>query len=574
MVLMGFIGLYLHHRLKDPQLAAQLITSLIKPHVSLRNLLLFPKSTAPSVRINSREQLSVPSSGILDEIIGLVLVSIAALGVIGSSAPISTYRIQQNDSSIFAYIGNQILDGKLLYSQLFDHKPPLIYYLNAFGLWLNDGSFWGVWLIELTFILVSVWLVYRFLNMRFGLVAAFTATFAGVFNLVSPLEGGNLTEEYGILFQVLVISLIFFDPYPKITSLRLFSIGILGGLLFLTKPNLIGIWIALGLFVLLKSVPLKAFKLVLLFAGFVVPNLIVIIGFLMQGNANDYLWAAYSYNFIYSGGGSINLFDNFLNSVVNYGSLGLFYLAAFLVWASLLVYKITILIRSGGKPILSDHPISIQNFLVVYFPIELLFANFSGQSYNHYYLSLWVCSVMLIAEFIRLTAQWITHSRFIRFLPPAFLAASLITPVVMLVEIYPLDNEITVTQTVEYINGHAGPSDTLYVFGMEPIIYFRTNLSSPSRFFTHFDHLNNPDYFSESHVREFTNDLLQNPPTFLVDIRRKYSPTISFESDGGCTYRKSPLYSSLNQLFEYICGNYSLVDTVGKEKWLIYRLKE
>jgi hypothetical protein len=40
------------------------------------------------------------------------------------------------DSGVFAYAGKLITEGKLPYRDFFDHKPPLVYYLNAIAIYL------------------------------------------------------------------------------------------------------------------------------------------------------------------------------------------------------------------------------------------------------------------------------------------------------------------------------------------------------------------------------------------------------------------------------------------------------
>ncbi|MEJ2552166.1 MAG: hypothetical protein P8Z34_15955, partial [Anaerolineales bacterium] len=43
------------------------------------------------------------------------------------------------DSGIFAYGAEQMLDGKLLYRDVWDHKPPAVFYVNALAI-LIGGS--------------------------------------------------------------------------------------------------------------------------------------------------------------------------------------------------------------------------------------------------------------------------------------------------------------------------------------------------------------------------------------------------------------------------------------------------
>lgn len=153
------------------------------------------------------------------------------------------------DSGLFMYIGWRILEGEVPYRDVWDHKPPIIFYLNALGLLINE--YWGVWLIQLIFILVSFLLLHKILSSIFDKQVSVVAIFISSVSLFFALEGGNLTTEYSILFQVLAIYL-FFKYTLNQSNKILFLIGILGGLAFFTKQTAIGIWIAIGIYFLIK----------------------------------------------------------------------------------------------------------------------------------------------------------------------------------------------------------------------------------------------------------------------------------------------------------------------------------
>ena len=58
------------------------------------------------------------------------------------------FSLPAYDSTVFLYMGQRILDGFIPYKDAWDHKPPMIYWINALGLYLGQGSFLGVRLIE------------------------------------------------------------------------------------------------------------------------------------------------------------------------------------------------------------------------------------------------------------------------------------------------------------------------------------------------------------------------------------------------------------------------------------------
>ena len=52
------------------------------------------------------------------------------------------------DSAIFVYIGERMLAGKIPYVDLFDHKGPVLFFIQYLGLLLSPGSTNGIWVLE------------------------------------------------------------------------------------------------------------------------------------------------------------------------------------------------------------------------------------------------------------------------------------------------------------------------------------------------------------------------------------------------------------------------------------------
>ena len=49
------------------------------------------------------------------------------------------YTIEACDSSVFKLMGQAMLHGKVPYTDLFDHKGPVLYAIEAFGQWVIPG---------------------------------------------------------------------------------------------------------------------------------------------------------------------------------------------------------------------------------------------------------------------------------------------------------------------------------------------------------------------------------------------------------------------------------------------------
>ncbi|MBP3697555.1 MAG: hypothetical protein J6J45_08435 [Clostridia bacterium] len=119
------------------------------------------------------------------------------------------------DSSIFSLLGKGIASGKTLYVDLFDHKGPLIFFVNALGHMLGGRT--GIFFIQCLNGLVCLFLLYNtvrilkpeedYLSLK-DLLFIFVPSYTYFFY---TFERGNLTEEYSLLF--ICISLFLFCKY-------------------------------------------------------------------------------------------------------------------------------------------------------------------------------------------------------------------------------------------------------------------------------------------------------------------------------------------------------------------------
>ena len=73
-----------------------------------------------------------------------------------------------SDSAIFIYVAKGILEGDIPYLDRWDHKWPLLYVLNLFGLLIHDT--WGLWLVQGLFLLGSAGFAFLLLRRSFGIL--------------------------------------------------------------------------------------------------------------------------------------------------------------------------------------------------------------------------------------------------------------------------------------------------------------------------------------------------------------------------------------------------------------------
>ena len=240
------------------------------------------------------------------------LFGILVLVVLLPASPI-IQKIPADDSGMYLYTGREILSGKMLYRDVWDNKGPLLYYLNALGLYLGRDSRWGVWFLEFIFVFLAAIAGFKLSREVFGFLPAIFATVGWVMSLVFVLDGGNLTEEYALPLQFLSLYLFWRAEKRKLSFWPLFLIGILGGLAFLLRQNLIGVTISILFFLLIRGWQGKDFlksvrKSGVVLLGFSLP-IAVVYGYFAKNQAlADLIEATFRFNLAYS---ASSLLDRF-----------------------------------------------------------------------------------------------------------------------------------------------------------------------------------------------------------------------------------------------------------------------
>lgn len=106
-----------------------------------------------------------------------------------------------HDAGIFAYIGMALTKGEVLYTGAWDNKGPLLYFINALGVFINYR--YGIYLMELISLFVASVFLYK-TGMLFGSRSrALVCSVFCMLSLISTLEGGNLSEEYALPFTTI-----------------------------------------------------------------------------------------------------------------------------------------------------------------------------------------------------------------------------------------------------------------------------------------------------------------------------------------------------------------------------------
>lgn len=151
------------------------------------------------------------------------------------------------DVNLYFNMGKAMMNGKILYSEVFDHKGPVIFVLYGIGYLISNTSFFGVFIIQCLLWCSMVITTYLTARMYLGKIYAFiVAVVFPVFMLTHTNDGGS-AEEFIAIFQV--VSLFFFIKFfkekePLLHKPQYMLVhGIMCALVLFTKINLTVFWV-------------------------------------------------------------------------------------------------------------------------------------------------------------------------------------------------------------------------------------------------------------------------------------------------------------------------------------------
>ena len=384
------------------------------------------------------------------------------------------------DLSVYIYVAQGILTGDIPYLDRWDNKGPLTYLLTLVGTML--GGAYGIWLLGAAFLLASSWFAFKTARDAFGNTAALLSTTLFLFCFRKVADGGGLTEHYALFFQFLTIFL--FLRLSQGSAKRdvplCLLIGALGAATFMLRPDLIGLWLAIGLY---WAIQLWIFQrrdtlrwMFWSIAGGLAALMLVALVFTGLG-AWGALWdAVIVYGFTYSDASLINRLGVLRDLRRTLVVISLPLVAG---WCIGLYYQFSG--KARGK---SFEDILLLGLILL--PVEILLVTVSGYQFNHYYVAVLPAATLTLAFLARfIMNQSLTA--------PLFLVTVLLIPVVYynlpehrvpyrsfirIVEKYMHAGEITsdrYSNVADRVRQMTEPDDLILVWGNQP--QYTSNLS-------------------------------------------------------------------------------------------------
>ncbi len=215
------------------------------------------------------------------------------------------------DQNCFFTIGKSVLDGKVLYRDIYDQKGPLLFFIHTLAAIISGKTFYGVYLLQIINFAVIMYYAGKisdlFLDKKYNkLVAAVTGL---VIVTAFCYSRGDNAEEF--CMPILLIGLYHMLQYVNsdeetISYKRMFLHGILASCILWIKFTMLGFYIGwalvIGLTLWKRKNFMEAFKAGVMFLlGMAVGSAPYFIYFLAKGALGEFLYAYFYTNiFMYS----------------------------------------------------------------------------------------------------------------------------------------------------------------------------------------------------------------------------------------------------------------------------------
>lgn len=303
-----------------------------------------------------------------------------------------------DDSSVYAYVGWAMKHDLMPYRDIWDHKGPLLYYLNFAGMSLRSSSTFGVGLIELVTLSITFFLLYRVITSFATLstcivVAAFSIAFVTRF-----FAGGNMTESWSLL--PLALAQYACWRWSQQTS-RNWCAPVISACfvcIFFIRPN-IGAYPLIAMLMLFYATKkreglqttLKQFALASVAAA--VLSIMIVAPLYRWGVFHDFVTAYFGYNAAYSG--ALSLAGRYLHTRQ---LLMLLFPTAIAILGTA-GWVLAISESRKKQEVAGGLPSLYLQTLLWSLPLEIAAATLSGRDYPHYLLPLFPTFVVLAAWF-------------------------------------------------------------------------------------------------------------------------------------------------------------------------------
>lgn len=425
------------------------------------------------------------------------------------------------DEGIYQVLGLGINSGRLLYRDIFDNKPPLLYMLYSFV----SSDLFLIRLLSLIFGILSVILFFflaKKLLQNSNVIYISTGIFAVLFGL--PLIEGNIANAENFMLSLNILTALLIFKSIEIKKLKtkyitLVSAGVIVGLSFLIKIVALFDFSAICIFLffinyqdklsglLNPKIIFTEFKRLLpLILGFLIPIAVTVLYFILNNAFPDFITATFFSNIGYVGYGN--------KLIIPQGFLILKVILLFLL-CCFVFYKR----KSFGNSF---------SFILIWLGFSLFGAYFSQRPYTHYVLLVVPAFCLVMGVFL----QRANLSKLAGLITLVTLAAVVLNFTFFTKTIFYYQNFISFIsgqqsvasyqgffdkntpndyEIASFLNYHLSPTDNIFIWGNNAQVYDLTDKLPPGKYTVAYHMTSYKDGFENT-----AKSLKEKKPKFIV----------------------------------------------------------
>ena len=447
------------------------------------------------------------------------------------SSPLYKNMLPDIDSSVFQVMGKGLLENKIIYKDLFDHKGPIVYIINALAFIISNK--YGLFIME--FIIAYIGTVFIYKTARIMLNKDFSMIMSIIYVFISfkYFYGGNFTEEYAIAFISIAMYYIIKILHSKENNkLNWIMVGTTFAITFLIKPTYCTIWAVFGLVQLICSIKDKKIKelikaIAYMLFGILIIAIPIIIYLVVNGAMDSFIDAYFLMNIKYSKSTILQKIQGLLQLFLGYKYdiyLVIMIISNFIILMSKKINKRT------------------KVFVTLFFIIATILTGWAPAAYNHYLIQLAPCFTLeiIIAMYIineKIKERDLMNFKIIKELPLKFISAMAVVCVMILISVklvsFEKDMEYknycyeNFRNLISEIKNYIGKDDEILVLGNNSYYYLL------------FDKLPETKYFFQLPIIEYDSKvkdeiekyIIEEKPEVIINEIRYNFNNITFEDD-------------------------------------------
>jgi hypothetical protein len=430
------------------------------------------------------------------------------------------------DSGIYSGCALHLKAGKALYREVFESKGPVIFILNWLALSLGEETIQSIHIMERVFAIVATLLIFGIFRAVFSSWAlAFIFALFLPFFLYNPKvhEGGNLTEEYAVVFVLAMVLLVIVARNMRRSwSLSLTALaGAFGALAVLTKDPFIFSSVAWFAYVAVNRTKCditRCARITAFILGAMLPALALLVWLTATGAVSDWIDVfSYNKNFAATQPREGTLYEAVRN---NYYAMNT-YSDLPIMTRLLMILGLVSAFSSPFRRLSGNLPV----FAAMALGFEFVGTMVSAFHLPHYYMQMAPSYCIVSAcggAFLGYALQAVAIRRSVTagMVMILFLMFDAKACVDFVARLKIKNAEPRPTPIVEYIRAHAKANDTLWIgSAFNSRFYLETGLLSPTKFFYILDWplLSTRAATSQQKQETLLAELWKRPPRFILE---------------------------------------------------------